>query len=80
MDTNEEVLKLLDMVKDTLASLASSVYEAQKDGKIDVMEGLALGMTATSSAMQIVGAFKGLSTAGVEALLDALENSDLVIQ
>ena len=77
MSEEEQVIAVLDMVKDSLASMAGAVHRAQKDG-INAVEGLTLGTMAMNNALMMLEMWKRLSPASVEHLLDVLENSDLV--
>ena len=78
--TNNNVVQVLDVVKDNLADIAQKVYEAQADGNISVVEGLLLGVEASTAALQIVSAIRSLNGTDVKELLDALRNSDLVVK
>jgi len=79
MAENPEVLSCLDTIKDALVRIASGVYAAQEDGSISVMEGLALGVEASTSAMAIVNAVRSLSGTDAKEFLDVLKDSDLVM-
>lgn len=76
---NQTMAYLMDMIKDELAGMAREAYNAQRDGKIDWMEGIRLGNKGLSAATAIMGAFEQLGSAGVEQFLTVLENSDLTI-
>lgn len=78
MTTEEkQVLQVLDMTKDMLASMAGAVYRAQKDG-INAVEGLTLATMAMNHSLMMMDMWKNLSAASIEHLLNVLENSDLV--
>ena len=78
--TNNNVVHVLDVVKDNLADIAQKVFDAQADGSISVVEGLWLGVEASTAALQIVSAIRSLNGTDVKELLDALRNSDLVVK
>lgn len=70
---------LMDMVKDELAGMARLAYDAQRDGKIDWMEGIMLGNKGLAAATAIMSAFQQLSAVEVYEFITLLENSDLVV-
>ena len=75
----QKMAYLMDMIKDELAGMAKMAYDAQRDGKIDWMEGIMLGNKGLAAATSIMQAFQQLSTAEVYQFIEVLESSDLVV-
>ena len=78
--SNDQIVYLMDVIKDSVANLARDVFMALEDGRIDFWEGLRLGTLGTSSLAAIASAIQTLDRADLQVLIDALAQSDLVIK